>query len=113
MARNLRSNSNAPNIWPINQPQLETLPQIMATAPTTEWNVNPFHGNFNPATKMGQQIFLKKTEGLAEDKRLYLTKADSQKFHQFMKSHEASLGNVVCKTPTSYANDGTALLTGN
>ncbi len=113
MVRNLRSNSNSPNIWPIIHSQSTNQLQIMATAPATEWKVNPFHGNFNPATKTGQQIFLKKTEGLAEDKRLDLTKADGQKFHQFMKSREASLGNVVRKIPTLYANDGSVLTYGN
>ncbi len=86
MVQNLCSNSNALNIWPINQPQPANHPQIMAAPPTTKWKVNPFHGNFNPATKMDQQFFLKKTEGLAEDKQPDLTKADGQKFHQFIKS---------------------------
>ncbi len=105
MPRNLRSNSNAPNIWPIAPafvPQHQQQLPIMA-APTTEWKVNPFHGNFNPATKTGQQIFLKKT----------VSKADGQKFHQLFKSWEASLGNVVRKIPLTYAPDGSALTHGN
>lgn len=82
---------------------------MAAPTPTTKWKVNPFHGNFNPATKTGQQIFLKKTKGLPDDKRLKLLKADGQNFHQFLKSREASLGNVICKIPFTYAADGSAL----
>ena len=49
-----------------------------AVAPVEEvWKMTPFSGNFNPGTKLGNSIFLKKTKGLAEADRLELNKASS------------------------------------
>ncbi len=113
MTWNLQLNSTVPNIWPINHPEIILPSSNMATALTTKWKVNPFHGNFNPATNSGQKSFCKKTEGLADDKRLELTRADGSKFHQLMRSCEASLGNVIWKIPVENKADGTPTVTRN
>ena len=92
MQRQLRSNSNAPNIWPINQINLNNM---AAPAPTTEWKMNLLHGNFNPGTRRRQQIFLEKTKGLADGTQFDLTKDNSAGIHQFFKARAASLGSCI------------------
>ena len=42
----------------------DELPLNAVVAVPETWNINPYHGKFNPSTKTGQQIFEKKTKGL-------------------------------------------------
>ena len=45
----------------------------VAVAVPKTWHVNPYHGKFNPSTKVGQAIFEKKTKGLPGDERFTAT----------------------------------------
>ncbi len=76
----------------------------MAT-PTIEWKTNPFNGDFNPGTKTGQQIFIKKSKGPADGTRFELTKDNASKIHQFFKAWASTLGNCI-SIPIEYAADG-------
>ena len=55
------------------------------------WKTTPFSFNFNPGTKFGNIIFIKKTKGLPESARLDLTKKKSQKIHKYLLSQENSM----------------------
>ncbi len=57
------------------------------------WKTNPYSGNFNPGTKLGQTIFAEKTKGLAEDKRLDLTKGNAANLRKYFVSRETSMGD--------------------
>ena len=123
--RNLRSNSTAPDLWqqeedehppadleieqheePPADPDIELHEEetIMAT---TEWKTDPFHGNFNPATKLGHQIYLEKTKGLPASERLELSKGNAADIHKFFRSRQVRMGEIVTKIPTERAADGT------
>ncbi len=78
-----------------------------AAAPEIEWKTNPFNGNFNPGTKTGQVIFLKKTKGLPDGKRFKLSKEHSTEIHQFFKARAASLGKC-CSIPIAFNATGGA-----
>ncbi len=41
------------------------------------WKTTPFSGNFNPGTKLGQDIFHRKTKGLNKADHLDLTEKNS------------------------------------
>ena len=102
MARELRSNSTAPNLWPITNTPVSQRNMSGTAAPApapSEWKVNPYHGNFNPATKTGQAIFKEKTQGLPIDARLDLTKVNAPKLLQYLKARDGSMGNLVRKVP--------------
>ncbi len=75
------------------------------TMSTDEWKTNPFHGNFNPGTKTGQQIFLEKTKGVADGTRYSLTKDNAANLHQFFKSRAASLASCI-QIPIEFNADG-------
>ena len=65
---------------------------VFVAVPET-WHVNPYHGKFNPSTKAGQAIFVKKTKGLPADKRFTATKKDSQGILCLLQS---KIFNVGC-----------------
>ena len=110
MQRQLQSNFNGPNIWPINQIDLKNM---AAPALATEWKTNPFHGNFNPGTRPVQQIFLeKRTDGLADGTRFDLTKDNLVDTHQFFKARAASLGRCIL-IPIAFDGTGAATSTAN
>ena len=134
--RNLRSNSAVFEIWPIGElldtstadeiedpplereepPPVEAIvpPAIpIMVDPVIEWKTDPFQGKFNPGTKTGHQIFLEKTKGLAEKDKHELSKTNSAAIHQFFRSKEGQMGEVITKVPTEYANDGTIAKTAN
>ena len=48
------------------------------------WKTTHFSGNFNPGTKLGNSIFIKKTKGLHESVRLDLTKKNSHEIHKYL-----------------------------
>ena len=86
--RNLRHNSTAPDLWhpeeeeeqqPLADPDidLEEEKQEPIMAAVTEWKTDPLHGNFNPTTKLGHQIYLEKTKGLPASECLELLKGNA------------------------------------
>ena len=115
--RSLRSNSTAPDLFhpaPPVAPEIEEVehePETMAD--TTEWKTDPLHGNFNPGTKLGHQIFLEKTKGLPESDRLELSKENAGAIHQFFRSRHSRLGEIITKIPIERAADGTVTKTAN
>ena len=69
---------------------------MAAPVPKTEWKTNPFHYNFNLATKTGQQIFLEKTKGLLDGKRFDFFLKNAAGLYQFFKACAAwSLWNCI------------------
>jgi len=137
--RNLCSNSAASEIWPFGvlveapapdeiedplleeeePPQVEAIvppaPPIMAAnaPPAIEWKTDPFHGNFNPGTQLGHQIFQEKMKGIAEKDRLEFLKSNSASIHKFFRSKEGQMDEVITKVPIEYAADGSVTKTAN
>ena len=108
MLRDLRSNHNAPEIYPIpNRPIIPRALRIQIPAIMTEFNENPFRANFNPGTAAGQKIFLEKTRGLPEDKHLDLTASNAIKIMEALQLKEANMGKIITAIPTSWTG-GTA-----
>ena len=120
MTRNLRSNFHLPENFefpdahPRTRRQERTIadPNAVVAVPET-WNINPYHGKFNPSPKTGQQIFEKKTKGLATEDRLTASKKDSQKLRRFFQARSASLGAVVTRIPVEYDATGAVISHGN
>ena len=50
--------------------------------------MTPFSGNFNPGTKLGNNIFIENTKGPPESVILDLTKKNSQKIHKYLRACE-------------------------
>ena len=108
MLRDLRSNHNAPEIYPIpNRLIIPRAPRIQIPVIMTEYNENPLRANFNPGTAAGQKIFLEKTRGLPEDKRLDLTASNAIKIMEALQLKEANMGKIITAIPTSWTG-GTA-----
>ena len=63
--------------------------------------------DFNPGTTAGQKIFLEKTKGLPEDKRLPLISSSSTAIMAYLRGKEQLMGEVVTGIPTEYTG-GTA-----
>ena len=101
MSRALRSNSSAPRVCNLESHQhnadqhvLEQMAGInpeagapaVPPAPIVEevLKTTPFSGDFNPGTKLGNSIFIKKTKGFPESVRLDLTKNDSKDNHKYL-----------------------------
>ena len=112
VTRNLGSNSSPPAIRTISNllnasanDDLEDPPQnaIMFT-PVVEWKTDPFHGKFNPGTKLGHQIFQEKTKGLAKSDILELSKTNSAAIQKFFRSKEGLMGEVIAKVPIERTN---------
>lgn len=109
MSRSLRSNFNAPDIYPFNvvDPMVDAAAVAGGGAgggapPVEVWTENPLTGNFNPGTTSGQKIFLEKTKGLATDKRLALSNSNAQELMEFFKVKEQTMGSTVSFIPTSF-----------
>ena len=103
-ARGLRSNSTAPEIWPIGRaetidpnannaggaglqppnppPNPPLAPVVMANATPEVWKSNPLQGDFNPGTKLGKDIFIEKSKGLAESERFDLSQENAGEIHR-------------------------------
>ena len=58
----------------------------------TEYNENPLRANFNTGTQTGQKIFLEKTKGLLDKKRLDVIATNAMKTMEFLKLKEAHVG---------------------
>ena len=72
----------------------------------------PDRGNFNPGTKHGQSIFLEKSKGLPEDKRLDLSRSNGPEIHKVLRARELNFRNVT-DIPYSLSADGIILKSGN
>ena len=68
----------------------------------TNYSENPLRSDFNPGTAAGQKIFLEKTRGLSEDKRLDLTALNAVKILEALQLKEANMGKIVTAIPTSW-----------
>ena len=66
------------------------------------WKTNPFSGDFNPGTKIGHQIFTKKTKGLPEADCLTLTKSNAHATHSYLSAREANYGGAVRAIPLEF-----------
>ena len=73
----------------------------------TEYNENPLRADFNPGTAAGQKIFLEKTRGLTECKRLDLTTSNTIKIMEALQLKEANMGKIITTIHTSWTG-GTA-----
>ena len=101
MLRDLRSNHNAPEIYPIPDcPIIPRAPRIQIPVIMTEYNENPLRSDFNPGTAAGQKIFLEKTKPLLDDKRLDLTASNATKIMEVLQLKEASMGKIITAIPT-------------
>jgi len=137
-ARGLRSNSTAPEIWPIgraeaidpnannaggagqappppppNQPPNPPPPPppvIMANATPEVWKSNPLQGDFNPGTKLGKDIFLEKSKGLPEADRFDLTQENAGEIHRYLRARENQMEDSMA-IPTEFNADGTVKTT--
>ena len=93
MPTGTRSTSTAPELYPLPHyqpvPRRRPAPAIMAT---TEWTENPMNSNFNPGTAAAQKIFLEKTKGLPEDKRLPLTSSSAKAIMAVLRGKGATHG---------------------
>ena len=56
---------------------------VLPPADPFVWKITPLAGDFNPGTKLGQDIFHRKTKGLDGVDHLDLTKKNSQNIHSF------------------------------
>jgi hypothetical protein len=70
------------------------------------WTVNPLATNFNPGSKGGNQIFLEKSKGPIDGKRIGDTIADSQTLHSFLKTKGITFGPVVTHVPFQFDATG-------
>jgi hypothetical protein len=122
----LRSNSSAPEFYPLGRSVhfdwKEENPNLImagasaaaANAPSIVpevWTDNPFTANFNPGTPAGSKIFLKKSKGPVEVKRVGDTItnsiANSKKFHGFLKTKTNTFGTCCSRISIefSYASE--------
>ena len=84
-------------------------PQV--TMATENFQINPFHGDFNPGTVHGQKIFERKTKGLPENERLTLTKKDGPNFRRLVESKSGEFGKCVTSIPIEIDNAGVTVKT--
>ena len=62
---------------------------------------DPFHGNINPSTKTGSQLYLKATACIPEEDKFDLNISSAQKFLDLMSQDADAFGwgGVVCVVP--------------
>ena len=84
----------------------------MATAPTEIWKSNPLQGDFNPGSKIGKDIFIEKSKGLADDKRIEWKKSSATKLHSYFRARENKMDACI-QVPTEFNADGTVKTTKN
>ena len=121
---------NLPEIWPIpNRPIIEEQEIIaeeseeveesedqeeskiiQAVMAVTEWKTDPYHGNFNLGTQLGNTIFLEKTKVLEVGKRFDLTKANAMEICKYLLARESNMRDEMRKIPIEW--DGTGNVTG-
>ena len=89
---------------------MAAVPPVLAA---DSWVYNPNDINFNPGTKVGQDIFENKKKGLKEENRLTATKEDSQSIRLFLENKSPTLGKVVTQIPIIYDADGDPTKWGN
>eukprot|EP00984_Skeletonema_dohrnii_P035244 scaffold34769_cov344-Skeletonema_dohrnii-CCMP3373.AAC.1 len=75
-------------------------------AEAVEWKTDPYKGNqINPGTVQGRKIFEKKTQGLPDESRLDLTKANASELHKCLKARTDNLGEAIL-IPVEFNSDG-------
>lgn len=106
MTRSLRSNSSAPNIWPIDRNMAEVPPAIpapvVAPAPAVIWTENPDTDDFNPGTSTGQKIFQERARGHPDGKLFSDSFKDAAEFQVFVRSRAVALGRAVSHVPVTW-----------
>ena len=80
---------------------------------TENFQINPYHGNFNPGTVHGQKLFERKTKGLPDDERLTLTKKDGPRFRQLIEAKAPEFGKCVKSIPIEFDNAGAIVKSAN
>jgi len=55
------------------------------------WPTSIETAQINPATAVGQKLFLESSKGLPPDQRLNLTQANGKKIHRFLRANEANI----------------------
>ena len=75
---------------------------IMAAQPATEYVDDPFHGNINPGTITGAQLYLKATASISEEDKFDLNISTAQKFLDLMTQDADAFGwgELVCSVQT-------------
>ncbi len=102
--RNLRSNSTAPNIWPIQNNPASTV--TMATAPVEIWNENPCQENFNPGTANGQKMFTQLSRGNPDGRLYSLQLKDAEEFNINLKARAPTFGTCINRIPAEFDATG-------
>ena len=72
------------------------------------WSDDPFQDRINPSTKSGQAIYLEKSKGRPDDKKLAIDKSNSDQVMAHYLSMEASMGKGVTAVPINRNADGTS-----
>ena len=102
--RNLRSNSQAPPIWPIVTPANMANP---APAIANEiWTENPTQEDFNPGTSTGQKTFDRLSKGHPEGKLYGLSIKEATEFNVYLKARSPSFGTCINHIPCEWNATG-------
>ena len=64
----------------------------MAAQPAIEYVDDPFHGNINPGTKTGAQLYIKATASIPEEDKFHLNISTAQKFLDHMTQDADAFG---------------------
>lgn len=72
------------------------------------WTDDPFQDRINPSTKTGQAIYIAKSKGLDEEKRIEVSKLNSEAIMSYLLTNEAQLGKLVTAIPIDRNPDGTS-----
>lgn len=117
MARALRSNSTAPNLWPIGNQDNATMADPLAANNNNtlaiSWTVNPLSEKFNPGTASGAKIFIEKSKGPASGERIGDTITESKPLFEYLKTKQIAFGPCVTKIPIEFDATGNPTKFGN
>lgn len=118
MARNLRSNSTAPPIFPIQSdlgpvnltmaaPNPNPAPPVAQAAPVPViWAEDPDTDDFNPGTATGQKIFEQRARGHPDGKLFSNSFEDTKEFPTFLHSRSKALGTAATYLPVALDANG-------
>ena len=91
--RNLNLNREISNLFEQQRQNIHQIPINMAAAvPPVEFIDDPFHGNINPGTKTGAQLYLKATAAISEEDEFDLNISSAQKFLDLMTQDADAFG---------------------
>ena len=65
---------------------------MAAAVPPVEYIDDPFHGNINPGTKTGSQLYLKATASISEEDKFVLNISSAQKFLDLINQDADAFG---------------------